>query len=205
MKILRVLVAIILVSLFSCSKKNNLTDEQISQIENEIAELETFDAKKLYLENIFFDDQAVRDDSDLILKYGMDSPKFSEYIKAQLKQDEINLVKIEKYLETYGYPDKKMGPKATTSPWIVIHHAPGYQIREKYFEIVYEAYLKDNITENAISFYLGRMYSKKNGERLRMESPYKQEDEINLLIKELNLDKKKIKVQKQLENTNDNI
>ena len=205
MKTLKLVFAIILISLFACDKKNNLTNEQISQIEYEIKQLKTVEAKKIYLENIFDDDQAVRDDSDLVLSHGIDSPEYLKFKKAQSKQDEINLVKIEKYLETYGYPDKKMGKTATTSPWVVIHHSDSNDVRERNFEIIYEAYLKGNIKENAMSFYLGRMYSIKNGERLRMKSPYKQDDEINLLIKKLNLEKKKIRVQQQNEkNTQDN-
>ena len=63
---------------------------------------------------------------------------------------------------------------------------------------VYEAYLKGDIDDGAISFYLGRMYEMKNGERLRMESPYKSEDEINKLIEELNLEEKQANAQQRL-------
>jgi molybdopterin synthase catalytic subunit len=80
----------------------------------------------------------------------------------------------------------------------VIHHAQDYETRERNFEKVYEAYLKGDIDDGAISFYLGRMYEMKNGERLRMESPYRAEDEINQLIKELNLEKKKANAQQRI-------
>jgi hypothetical protein len=59
---------------------------------------------------------------------------------------------------------------------------------------VYEAYLNGDIDDGAISFYLGRMYQKRYGERLKMESPYKAEDEINQLIKYLDLEEKKARV-----------
>jgi coenzyme F420-reducing hydrogenase alpha subunit len=192
MKILKTLMVLSLVSILACDKKSDISDEQINQIQKEIEQLFTFEEKKIYLEKILEDDQNVRDDSDLVLQHGLDSPEYIEFINAQWKQDEINLVKVETYLEIHGYPSKEIGDMATTAPWMVIHHAQGYEARERNFKVIYEAYLKDDITDGAISFYLGRMYDIKYGERLKMKSPYKPEDEINLLINKLNLKKKKI-------------
>ena len=193
--------AITLISIFACNSKVNQSSEQIKEIENEIQQLKTANAKKIYLEKILEDDQAVRDSeksAELMLKYGKDSEEYMEYVKTQWKQDEINLIKVEKYLEIYGYPGKELGDMATTTPWMVIHHAQGYETRERNFEKVYGAYLKGDIDDGAISFYLGRMYQMKNGERLRMESPFKAEDEINQLIKELNLEEKKANAQQSV-------
>ena len=69
-----------------------------------------------------------------MLKYGKDSEEHMEYVKAQWRQDEINLIKIEKYLEIHGYPEKELGGQATTAPWMVIHHVQGYEVRERNFE-----------------------------------------------------------------------
>jgi len=184
----------LLVAFFGCKEADH---EQQVIIEDEIKKLESVGDKKTYLENILEDDKKVRDGSkraDIILKYGKNSKEFRDYQNKQWEQDEINLVKIEKYLEIHGYPKKQLGDMATTTPWIVIHHAQGYGTRERNFEKVYEAYLKGDIDDGAISFYLGRMYEMKNGKRLRMESPYKSEDEINKLILELNLEDKKANV-----------
>lgn len=104
------------------------------------------------------------------------------------QQDAINLAKIEGYFNTYGYPKKEMGEIATMVPWLVIHHAQGYEPRERNFEILYKAYLKGTIDVDAISFYLGRMHEIKFGNRHRMENPYKLEDEVNQLIEKLGLD-----------------
>ena len=201
MKIGKTVLAITLISIFACNSKVNQSSEQIKEIENEIQQLKTANAKKIYLEKILEDDQAVRDSeksAELMLKYGKDSEEYMEYVKTQWKQDEINLIKVEKYLEIYGYPGKELGDMATTTPWMVIHHAQGYETRERNFEKVYGAYLKGDIDDGAISFYLGRMYQMKNGERLRMESPFKAEDEINQLIKELNLEEKKANAQQSV-------
>lgn len=196
MQKITILLLVILLSLFGCkteSKESNVTLDYKSEIQ----QLTTDNAKKLYLENIITKDQAVRNgdkSASLMLEYGKDSKEYMEYVKSQWKQDEINLKKIETYLQAYGYPKKEMGEKATSAPWMVIHHAQGYETRERNFEYVYGAYLSGDIDDGAISFYLGRMYQMRNGKRLDMQSPYSPDDEINTLIKELNLEERKGKV-----------
>lgn len=197
MKIEKYILILISILFIGCSENANRGN---SEIENEIIKLETNEDKKQYLEKILEDDQKVRgsEGQELMLKYGKDSKEYMDYVKAQWKMDETNLSKVEKYLEIHGYPNKELGDRATTTPWMIIHHAQGYDSRERNFEKVYEAYLKGDIDDGAISFYLGRMYEMKNGERLRMESPYKSEDEINKLIEELNLEEKQANAQQRL-------
>ncbi|MEM1216701.1 MAG: hypothetical protein AAGJ82_13490 [Bacteroidota bacterium] len=156
MKIEKFILILSSILLLGCS--DNLSEEY-SNIETEIIELGTEEEKKRYLENILKDDQKVRGSKgqDLMLQYGKDSKEHMDYVKAQWKMDEINLWKVEKYLEIHGYPSKALGDNATTCPWMVIHHAQGYDTRERNFETVYKAYLKGDIDDGAISFYLGRM------------------------------------------------
>jgi len=168
-------------------------DNKSSKIEQQIEGLETGEDKRRFLEKILEDDQKVRDgkDSELMLKYGKDSKEHMEYVQAQWRQDEINLIKIEKYLEKFGYPSKnELGKDAAIAPWLVIHHSTDTQIRNRNFEVLYEAYLREDIDATAMSLYLGRTYEFTYGKRFRMESPYKSEDEINQLIKELDLKEK---------------
>ncbi|NNF36634.1 MAG: hypothetical protein HKN68_21205 [Saprospiraceae bacterium] len=196
--VMTIFIFIFLLATFACKQKKV---SESSKIENEILQLKTNEEKKLYLEEIMMDDQRVRDSeisAALMLRYGKDSKEHMDYVRAQWKQDEINLKKIENYLEIHGNPGKEMGSDATAAPWMVIHHAQGYEARERNFEAVYGAYLKGDIDDGAISFYLGRMYDIKYGERLDMESPYTAEDEINLLVKELDLEEQKAKVEKSL-------
>jgi len=85
--------------------QSDLPEETIKEIEKEIQQLETAEQRKIYLEKISEDDQAVRDSeisADILLKYGKDSKEFMAYAKAQWNQDEINLIKIEKYLAIHG-------------------------------------------------------------------------------------------------------
>jgi len=198
MKIIQLTLGIILVALLGCQEtpKNDYAD-----IDKEIEGLKTVGAKKQFLEKIMEDDQKVRDGSgaEIMLEYGKDSKEYRNYMEAQWQQDEINLVKIEKYLNKYGHPKRnELGETAAATPWAVIHHAEGYEDRERNFEYVYGAYLNGDIDDGMMSFYLGRMYQIKKGQRLKMESPYRPEDEINQLIRELNLQEKKANVEQEI-------
>jgi len=188
------LIAILILGCSQFKKNENL------KIENEIIGLKTNNDKKKYLEKILIDDQKVRgnESQEIILKYGYGSKEYLDYNRKQKKTDKLNLLKIEKYLSTYGYPNKELGKKAVTTPWIVIHHSQDYKTRERNFDKVYKAYLNEDIDYNAMSLYLGRMYLIKNGKSLNMKSPFKPEDEINELIKELNLERKKANAQHRI-------
>jgi len=107
---------------------------------------------------------------------------------------------VEKYLEVHGHPSKEMGSIAASTPWTIIHHSQGYDTRVNNFKTIYLAYLEGHISNNAISFYLGRMYRMKNGKSLDIESPYKPEDELDKLITELNLSQLRNEVLISLEN-----
>lgn len=188
MKVYILILTTISAILLSCNEKQS-TD--FFKIENEISCLESFEDKKSYLEAIYKDDQRVRDaekSTELINKYGINSKEYRIYGQAMRQQDAINLAKIEGYFATYGYPEKEMGEIATMTPWLVIHHAEGYKVREGNFEIIYGAYLEGSIDIDAVSFFLGRMYEIKFGERFRMGNPYRLEDEVDMLMEKLGLE-----------------
>jgi len=188
MNIKYVIYVILTFALFSCSGSEN--DGRASIVDS-IEKLESVEQKKVFLEQVMQDDQAVRGSvgSELILKYGQNSDEHYAFFEAQVKQDEINLQKVEQYLKIHGYPNRaEMGETAANAPWTVIHHAQGYEARERNIKSIYLAYLDGNIESFAITLYLGRMYEMKNGKRLRMKSPYTAEDEITTLIRELNLE-----------------
>ena len=193
------ILGLILILMFGCNLKNNVKEPKLDV---STLKLETLEDKKNYLEKILEDDQKFRgsQDSEIMLKYGKDSDEFRKFIQKRSNQDSINLSKIEKYFEIYGYPNKnELGEIAAFTPWAVIHHANTYEERERNFQKLYEAYLNKNIDDASISRFLGRMYRIKNGELLRMEGPFKSEDEINQLINKLNLEEKKTKALKSVD------
>ena len=160
-------------------------------IQEEIYALKTVDDKRVYLENIFEDDQEMRRDgqSTLIsLKYGSQSKEHLEFVETMNTLDRLNLQKIEAYLEKYGHPIKKeLGEIASLTPWVVIHHSSTYEERERNFKYLYNSYKNEDIEESHFSMFLDRMYMFKYDKRLDTGDSYKEEDRINELIKELNL------------------
>jgi hypothetical protein len=188
----KIVITIFLPFLIACNKnfESQNANADYSQIKMEIENLDSLQDKKKYLEGILQDDQSVRDhkiSSEIITQFGRDSKESHDFGKAMRQQDEINLYKVEYYLLVHEYPDKEMGENATTAPWMVIHHAPEYEPRERNFRIIYDAYLKGSIGIDALSFFLGRMYEMKFGKRHRMENPYQMEDEVSQLMKKLGL------------------
>ncbi|MFT6320029.1 MAG: hypothetical protein ACJAT4_000951 [Granulosicoccus sp.] len=200
MKIENIILGILILLLLGCGEK---AETENLEFEKVIESLNSNDDKRGFLEKVYEEDQKVRDgskDAELMLKYGKDSKEHMEYIQAQWKQDEINLNKVEKYIEKFGYPKKKeLGKDAAIAPWIVIHHSTDTAIRNRNFEILYKAYLAEDIDDTAMSLYLGRTYEFTFRERFRMENPYRSEDEINQLIKKLGLEKRKANVQKSIQ------
>ncbi len=187
MKINKLAFIIVLFLFFGCNNKPN---KQNSDIKSEIERLESVEDKKRYLEKILEDDQKVRGSKsqELMLQYGKDSKEHMDYIKAQWKQDEVNIQKVEAYFEKYGYPEKKiMGRDAALAPWSVIHHSTDIGIRNRNFGFLYDAYLNGDVDDTAMSMYLGRTYNFTYGESFNIESPFKPEDEINQLIEKLKL------------------
>lgn len=196
MKIESLLLIIPLVIIVGCNTKQN---KDYLNLKVDTSKLVTVKDKRNFLEQILEDDQKVRDgeaEAKLMLKYGKGSKEHMEYIKAQWRQDGINLKKIEAYFEKFDYPSKiELGRDAVTAPWLVIHHSTDTGIRDRHFEILYKAYLNGDIDDTAMSLYLGRTYEKIFGERHQMENPYKSEDQINQLIQKLDLDERKANIQ----------
>jgi len=191
---MKVSAPILLMSLMTIVGCLGNSEQNTTNLEMEIDGLETDDAKKRYLERILEDDQKVRDgevSAGIMLKYGQNSNEYLNYIRSQAKQDHINLEKIEHYLFRFGYPKRSEVGQAADVPWLVIHHSQGSEARKRNFVEVYKAYLRGDIDGGAMSFYLGRMYEIRYGERLKMESPYTGDDEINQLIRSLDLEELK--------------
>lgn len=187
MKHLVLAIGALIISMASCKSK---IEVETSGFETELLELKTIQDKRDYLEIIFKDDQKLRNGigSEIMLKYGKESKEYKDHTELLIKQDEENLNKIETYLKLYGHPKQsEVGEIAAVTPWAVIHHAQGYEPRERNFTVLYRAYLNGDLDNDQLSMFLGRMYEIQNGEEFRMTRPHSAEDEINQLIEVLNL------------------
>ena len=161
-------------------------------INEEIAALKTLGQKNDYLEKIFRADQDIRDgrDSELVLKYGLDSPEVKSFHSKMESIDALNLEKIELYLKEFGYPNKdSVTTEAAMAPWIVIHHSMDVDKRKGFFSVLYQAYNDGFINTDQLELYLGRTYKFEYGTYPSGEGAYDPIEKINRLIEELNLKK----------------
>ena len=170
-----------------------------SEITSEIDSLQNPALKKAFLEEIFTRDQGVRQRLNQQMEdFDYDFEEVEVARQQMMRQDTENLLKLEKYLAAYPYPDElELGRTAADTPWLVIHHSGPLSKRNEYFKLLYKAHLDGNLDDDQMSLYLGRSYTMKNGERLKMEGPYKSEEQINLLIKGLDLEEEQAEVLKE--------
>tara|TARA_R110000868_G_scaffold411291_1_gene702876 strand:- start:3359 stop:3928 length:570 start_codon:yes stop_codon:yes gene_type:complete len=183
-------ITLYLILLFLSCQEN--TSYQPVDVKKEIAELKTKSEKISYLEKIYKIDQDIRDgkSSDLILKYGIESPEILEFYSKMDSIDKLNLERIEIYLKEFGYPDSTyVKIEAKIAPWLVIQHSTDIDKRKQFFPILYTAYNEGNIDTDQIEMYLGRTYQMVFGKYPFGEGAYDPNEKINRLIKELNLKK----------------
>lgn len=183
MKSNEILFAIFIFLVFSCK------EETANNYQAEIDQLSSFTKQSEYLEKIGDLDQKVRNDEiEILQKYGHLTQMYKNALDSIIKVDAINLAKIDAYLTKYGHPSLKTHSKeATRTPWIVIHHNPGKETSRKHFKTLYLAYKIGDIDGSAFTLYLGRFYSIVYNKRLDLESPYREEFEVDTLVKALDL------------------
>ena len=191
MKIIYIKSILLFLALCSLGCKDQASENPLP-INEEIAALKTIDQKNDYLEKIFRADQDIRDgrDSELILKYGLDSPEVKSFNSKMESIDALNLEKIEYYLKEFGYPSSdSVTREAAMAPWIVIHHLTDVHKRKGFFSDLFQAYNNGNINLDQFELYLGRTYKLEFGTYPFGEGAYDPTEKINRLIKELGLKK----------------
>jgi len=181
---------IVILVCFSWSCKQSETSRFESSVDTlQFDELETQDQKIRFLQSINDSDQNSRKEvSEIATKFGVDSPEHLIAVKEMNARDEINLAKVEWYLDKYDYPDREQfGDSLSIVPALVIHHSNRTGIRRKYYPKLKEVYDDGGLDPNFFSFYLGRIYEMEKGVYFRMPSPYQLEDQIDSLIVALEL------------------
>lgn len=161
-------------------------------VESEITALKSASAQEKYLEAIHQSDQEIRsgESSEILLEFGKDSEELQAFTQKMDSVDDLNLERIDLYLDKFGYPDiDSFSNKANIAPWLVIHHQTDPQTRKDYFPLLKEAYDDGDINSTQFEMYLGRTYQMLNGKYPASEGSYKPEEKINWLIEELGLGK----------------
>ena len=160
-------------------------------VNREIAALKTTEDQVKYLESIFKSDQEIRngESSEILLEYGEDSEELQAFYQRMDSIDDLNLHRIDNYLERFGYPEiDSFSQNANLAPWLVIHHQSQAQIRKEYFTILKQAYDAENISSTQFEIYLGRTYQMLHGKYPASEGSYKPEEKIKWLIEEMGLE-----------------
>lgn len=188
--------------LISCSGTKE--ENSSSAIDEAVMQLETKEEKKQYLLAVRENDQAIRHGNKgayLKVQYGENSQEYQDYIRQVMVQDEENLLKIQSYLATHGYPNwLEVGYEAAQTPWLVIHHSTDVALRNSYFKQFYVAYRRGNLDVNNLALYLGRTYEMVNGELLTIEGPYTVGQQIDSLVSALNLTGKRNRAEEIVRN-----
>ena len=178
-----------LLSIHSCQLPGSVSNSQ--NVAAEVAELQTTSRQKAFLEAIYDLDQQVRQEETAAnQQHGYNSPEHQASLQRMMEVDDVNLAKIEAFLTIHGHPTTaKHGKKAAGTPWVVIHHAKGgVAPRKRNFKYIYGAYQNGDIDGGAISFYLNRMYEKQYGHRIQWDRPFRDAEEIDTLMRALNLE-----------------
>lgn len=158
-------------------------------LDAEIAGIQSSVQLRKYWEEIGRLDQTFRrEETSIVQQHGHDSPAHKEIWEKINATDAENLAKVERLLAKYGYPKKdSLGRKALNALFMVVHHAPDYEARQRNFPHLYKAYQHGDLKEGPFSMFLNRMYETKMGKRFEVGAVFKEEDRINDIIQALNL------------------
>ena len=177
----------LLLFLIACQTSSSNNEDGIAK---EVAALVDKKLQRAFLEKIATSDQRVRDEEIAInQKYGYDSKEHKQAVQAMIATDKSNLAKIEAFLEKYGHPNKlDHGNRAFYAPWIVMHHADSQTgTRRRNFKYLYDYYKKDELEQDRLNFFLGRMHNLEKGARIKWNRPFTVQEELDSLINSLDL------------------
>ena len=185
MKYFSILICVCLV--WACNESTPKTNTE-DPVLKEIKTLTTKEDHWKYLEQLFHDDQRLRQGqgSQIMLAHGKDSPEYAAFNEEYAANDLLNLKKSEIYLAEYGYPKvEEVGELAASAIWAVVHHSPDLEARMRNLPALHQAFLDGAIDESAFSMFLNRTYRHKYGERLKLEGQFREEARIDTLLRAL--------------------
>lgn len=169
--------------LFGCK------DNEVKYYEQEVQKLETNSQKREFLEEIYAKDQDIRNKiQNLRTNHGVKSDIYKQAIEKLHTTDSQNLEKLQLYLTYHDHPQKKvLGDQATLTPWLIAHHTSKLNSKKEVFPYLYKAYKNSDLDAGKMSTFLARWYFSIYGKRLKLPNPYREEQMIDSLIKDLKL------------------
>jgi hypothetical protein len=187
------LILIVLIMIVASCKNvtGKKTSHAVNAIAEEVSSLSTIELQKEYLEQIGDLDQRVRiEEDETIIKYGYNSEVHKTALDRIRAADKLNLEKTEKYLEIYGYPNlRDHGRIAVDIPWTILQHSDDIEAMRRNFKYIYKAHSEDyQLRDIAFTTFLNHMYQMEFGNQIAWNRPFKVDEEIDTLMKALNLE-----------------
>ncbi|WP_420148952.1 DUF6624 domain-containing protein [Spirosoma sp.] len=110
------------------------------------------------LNQIFLADNRPRLRLDSIGRhYGFNSPQTKPLWEEIRQIDSINLIKVERIIQQYGYPGKRLvGEKQDITTWLVIQHSP-LAIQEKYLPLLQKAAEQGELSKANVAMLVDRI------------------------------------------------
>lgn len=141
--------------------KAELTPEELKEIE----ELHTTKDKSAYLANLLDEDQALRTgkSSELMLKYGRDSPEYRTYVKETQAANGLVFMKMKTYLQKHGCPQNRneYSGQALTAIPIIIGHNHHYDELKELLLVLYNCYQELRFPLDDLLWVMGELYESK--------------------------------------------
>lgn len=182
------------ITLFSCESQPKEYVPGVAferQIKEEIGTLNNSLRKESYLLYINRLDKEPRIQEEKVLEnFGHESEEYKVIQEKISRIDTENLIRIENYLEKYGYPDAdSIGGLAVVTPIFILQHSPSYEKRASYFDMIYQAYLDKDIEADLFVIYLDGLHQLKFNEFLKIDGPYQPIEKVDILLDKLGLKK----------------
>tara|TARA_R110002124_G_scaffold272077_2_gene441075 strand:+ start:879 stop:1550 length:672 start_codon:yes stop_codon:yes gene_type:complete len=155
MKIILSIVLVLISSLTSAQIKVN------EELKNELLEINNNDQ---ILRRIYFIKEEYKSKSDSLKKlFKVDDVALKEILRKNIiKNDSINILKIEKIIEKYGYPGKSLvGEKESDVAWAVIQHST-LDKQKKYLNLLKITADKNEIPFTTYALTLDRILMEEN-------------------------------------------
>ena len=159
-----------------------------AEIAKQVSQLETLEAKKLFLEKIITDIEALEIKEKTMRFSGSEEMEMLEKEKSNLSL--LNQMKISAYFDQYGYPSRaELGQYAAFAPYAVIYYVEGLDaLKDDEFKYFYGAYRFNDIPEELFLSYLQLYYEKQIGARYRLDREVETTDNIEAIMDELGIE-----------------
>ncbi|SFC14082.1 DUF6624 domain-containing protein [Spirosoma endophyticum] len=132
-------------------------------------------------------------------QYGFNSPQTKSLWTEISRVDSINLSKIERILQQYGYPGKHLvGEKQNITAWLVIQHSP-LAIQEKYLPMIQKAADQGELNKSSAALLVDRIRVYKGqkqlyGSQVRLGAGANDKNSFDPIEDEINVDKRRADV-----------